>query len=601
MSCGMLKQPDEQDPSHEMKLARGMLASLCCLLPLLIFSFFVKLPDLPIRVWDEARNANTAVEMRLHHNWLVPTYDDRPDMWNTKPPLLIWAQVAAMHLFGIGELAVRLPSAMCALACGLLFWAFCSRHCEKPWSGFFAGAVLATTYPYVFNHAGRTGDYDSPLTLFLTGYSLSAFLYATSGERKWIGVFWLFATLAALTKGVAGMMLFPAVVLFVIIERRFARCLRDPAVYVGGLGFLVAVGGYYLLREHYNPGYWRAVFANEIFGRYVEGLGSARGSFWTYLETILIRDSYWCYFVLPAYLVGILDGSSQIRKVSVFGLIVVVSFWLTISLGQTKLEWYALPLYAFFSLQIGIMLGAGWERLASHVRSRALGRVAAPLIVAVLFYVPFVQVAHYVFKSQEDPWDVELHAQAHFLQQSIREGSDLQNYVFCFRGYNGPANFYVKLLRARGSNVEARDRVRGLAPGMHVVVAQDDVRDELEDVYVVERLGERFGCTSYTVVGVSPEVRNGQLKVLRATYGANCGAPQGNATKAVQRGCDGRSPCNFEVNVGDLGDPVPGCAKEFDVEWQCDDSGDTRAVKVRAEAGFGSVARLKCGPLRTAR
>ena len=170
-----------------MKLTRGALVSLCCLLPLLIFSFFVNLPALPIRVWDEARNANTALEMYLHHNWIVPTYDGLPDMWNSKPPLLIWMQVAAMQLFGIGELAVRLPAAVSALATGLLLWAFCSRQCEKPWSGFLAGAVLASTYAYVFNHAGRTGDYDSPLTLFLTGYSLSAFIYATSGDRKWIG------------------------------------------------------------------------------------------------------------------------------------------------------------------------------------------------------------------------------------------------------------------------------------------------------------------------------------------------------------------------------------------------------------------------------
>jgi 4-amino-4-deoxy-L-arabinose transferase-like glycosyltransferase len=587
--------------SHEIKFTRAALVSLCCLLPLLVFSFFVNLSDLPLRVWDEARNANSAVEMYLHHNWIVPTYDGLPDMWNSKPPLLIWMQVAAMQVFGIGELAVRLPAAVSALATGVLLWAFCSWRCEKPSAGFLAGAVLASTYAYVFNHAGRSGDYDSPLTLFLTAYTLSAFLYATSGNGKWIGAFWLFATLAALTKGVAGMMLFPPVVLFVIIQRRVTHLLRNPAVYVGGLAFIIVVGGYYVLREHYNPGYWRAVFANEIYGRFVEGLGSARGPFLAYVDAIRIRDSYWCYFLLPAFLVGILAGSPQMRTVSVFCVIVVFSFWLTISLSHTKIEWYALPLYPFFALQIGIMLSIGWEQLASHIRSISLRRVAAALMVAVVFYEPFAQVARYVFNIENVPWDVELHAQAHFLQQSIREGADLQNYVFCYRGYNGPANFYVKLLRARGSNVQTREGVTNLAPGMHVVVSQVDTRDEVEALYEVEPLGERFACAAYTVRGVSRDVATGHLKVLRATYGANCGAPPGNATQAVQRECDGRSRCNFVVNVQDLGDPATGCAKEFEVEWQCDDRADKSAFTVHAEAGFGSVALVKCGPLRTTR
>jgi hypothetical protein len=177
----------------------------------------------------------------------------------------------------------------------------------------------------------------------------------------------------------------------------------------------------------------------------------------------------------------------------------------------------------------------------------------------------------------------------------------LQNYVFSFRGYNGPANFYVKVLRARGSNVQARESVTNLAPGMHVAVSQPDKRDEVETLYAVERLGERFGCVAYTVQGVSRDEGRAHLKVLRATYGANCGAPPGNATTAARRECDGRSTCHFVVNVQDLGDPAPGCAKEFEVEWQCDDTGDKGAVTVRAEAGFGSVALVTCGPLRTTR
>ncbi len=47
-------------------------------------------------------------------NFIVTYFEDKPDMWNTKPPLLIWIQVLFMKFVGVNELAVRLPSAIAA-------------------------------------------------------------------------------------------------------------------------------------------------------------------------------------------------------------------------------------------------------------------------------------------------------------------------------------------------------------------------------------------------------------------------------------------------------------------------------------------------------
>lgn len=507
-----------------MEAGGALVASLACLAPMLAFSFFVNLPALPIRVFDEARNANNALEVYLHHNWLVPSYDGLPDMWNTKPPLLIWSQVAAMHVFGVGELAVRLPAAIAAAATGVVLWAICALHYRRPWTGFLAGAVMASLKPYVVNHTGRTGDYDSMLAFFLTSYCLSAFMYATTdGRRRWIALFWTCAALAVLTKGVAGLLLFPAVLLFVVIEGKFVRVLREPATYVGALGFLLAAGGYYVLREQANPGYWRAVVTNEIVGRYVEGLGTARGSFLFYVDAIRGGEAYWIWLLLPAYAAGVLiSRAREIRQLTIFNLIVVTSFWLVISAGRTKMEWYALPLFPFFALQIGILLGTCWELLGPLIQLAALRRLAAVLMFAFLFAVPLASVWREIFNTEEAPINTELEAQAWFLQQSIGEGADLRNYVFCFRGYNGPTNFYVKLLRSQGTNVEVRDRVGPLVPGAHVVVvaSQTDMLGELTRLYSVTRTGERFGCVVDTVVDSAAVARDGTtppMKVVEAT------------------------------------------------------------------------------------
>jgi hypothetical protein len=85
-----------------------------------------------------------------------------------------------------------------------------------------------------------------------------------------------------------------------------------------------------------------------------------------------------------------------------------------------------------------------------------------------------------------------------------------------------------------------------------------------------------------------------EITIVGATYGANCQAAAGNATAAVARACDGHSTCRFQVDVAAIGDPSPGCAKEFDIVWRCPGEEAVRRMTLPAEAGLGSVARLSC-------
>jgi 4-amino-4-deoxy-L-arabinose transferase-like glycosyltransferase len=65
-----------------------------------VFPVFMHLDTLPIRIWDEARQAVNALEMWENGNFLVTHFEGSPDMWSTKPPLLIWLQVALIGLLG---------------------------------------------------------------------------------------------------------------------------------------------------------------------------------------------------------------------------------------------------------------------------------------------------------------------------------------------------------------------------------------------------------------------------------------------------------------------------------------------------------------------
>jgi len=84
------------------------------------------------------------------------------------------------------------------------------------------------------------------------------------------------------------------------------------------------------------------------------------------------------------------------------------------------------------------------------------------------------------------------------------------------------------------------------------------------------------------------------IKVDSATYGANCGAPNGNATAHVAGACNGQPTCDYIVDYTVIGDPSKGCAKEFQVSYHCRFDPAQRTVSVPAEAGFRKVAHLSC-------
>src|SRR5689334_17852103 len=75
---------------------------------------FWRLGEHPIYWWDEARIGLNSLEM-VKHPGLIVRYNGAPELWNTKPPLVVWLNALSMSVFGINEWAIRLPAALAAV------------------------------------------------------------------------------------------------------------------------------------------------------------------------------------------------------------------------------------------------------------------------------------------------------------------------------------------------------------------------------------------------------------------------------------------------------------------------------------------------------
>jgi tetratricopeptide (TPR) repeat protein len=105
-------------------------------------------------------------------------------------------------------------------------------------------------------------------------------------------------------------------------------------------------------------------------------------------------------------------------------------------------------------------------------------------------------------------------------------------------------------------------------------------------------LGSQLQLSCATAPKAEP-VKSG-LDIRTATYGGNCGAPSGNATRDLVNSCSGRVDCEYIVDVERLRDPAPGCGKDFVVEYHCAPNGNSRRADLPAEAGLKTALLLSC-------
>ncbi|WP_244206761.1 hypothetical protein [Caballeronia pedi] len=83
------------------------------------------------------------------------------------------------------------------------------------------------------------------------------------------------------------------------------------------------------------------------------------------------------------------------------------------------------------------------------------------------------------------------------------------------------------------------------------------------------------------------------IMVVTGTYGANCGAASGNATRDLTRQCDGRDTCAYVPTRTRGGDAVRACRKDLRVDWRCTDS-EFHTAMLSPGADANSTLVLSC-------
>ena len=360
-----------------------LLAGFCA------FLFFYGTGQFGLIGADEPRYAQVAREMLERQDWVTPTLGGHP--WLEKPPLYYWQAMLVYRVFGVSDVAARIPSAVDATLLVIAVYLFFRRFRR----GVEVDAALMTASCAGVVGYARAASMDMALATTFTIGMLSWWAWRESEKRIWLVTFYVSLALGMLAKGpVAPVLAGMVVVLFAVTVRELrlvVKTLWPPGI----LLFCVISLPWYLAVQLRNSQFFREFILEHNLARFSSNLYHHPEPFWYYVPVAALALVPWIVFVIAAFSESVrvwwaerksteADLELQFRMFAVCWLVVPVVFF---SISQSKLPGYILPAVPAGALLLADYLLRQFEKDEPVPKWLALVHAlvaSAPIVPAVL-------------------------------------------------------------------------------------------------------------------------------------------------------------------------------------------------------------------------
>jgi 4-amino-4-deoxy-L-arabinose transferase-like glycosyltransferase len=208
--------------------------------------------------WDEINFAEISREMLVSGNYSKVQVEFLP-FWE-KPPLFFWLQALAMHIFGVGEFAARLPNALAGVATLPILFYLGNKFYDRTMGFLWVLAYAGSFTPAVYFKSGII-DPIFNLFIFLSIFQL-ANLSNSEGKKRYRYAFWggIFIGLAVLAKGPVALLIVGLCGLIFWLWSRSWQTFKVLELLLYAVMAMI-VASFWLLPETLKNGFW---FVNEF-------------------------------------------------------------------------------------------------------------------------------------------------------------------------------------------------------------------------------------------------------------------------------------------------------------------------------------------------
>ena len=232
---------------------------------------------------------------------------------------------------------------------------------------------------------------------------------------------------------------------------------------------LVIAGSFYVLREMQTPGFFKAMWANEVGGRYNTVIEQHEESFWYYFDKQWnVRFQPWVLFLLPTLILALVR--TRTRKLAIYLFITSLGYSLIIANAQTKLIWYFIPNYPLLSMVIALGLANIFYFAADKwpTKKRTI-EIGFALIIALIYYEP----ARIVISKVSTPQDFDpAITQAYFLRDIANDHTDYSPLYIHQPIWYPSSQFYALIMERKGMEVEVSWQKKWSEPGDYGFLSQ---------------------------------------------------------------------------------------------------------------------------------
>ena len=367
------------------KFRKNHIIIVTSIIILVIFRFFLT-GFIPLLDKTEARYAEIARLMYETNEWIVLQIDYGIPFW-AKPPLSTWLSAISINLFGVNEIASRLPSFLLCIVILIIL----GKLVKKSGSSFYLPAFILLTTPEFLIHLGVVST-DVTLTFSITLIMLS-FWKAMLNDKKtyWNYLFFFAIGLGLLSKGpIAIILTGPPIFIWCLLDKKrwkqvFTRLPWLFGVLITGITAIP----WYILTEKKTPGFIDYFVVGEHFKRFLDT--SWKGDLYGFAKTLPI-GMIWVFLFIFAFpwiqilFVALWKNRKNIFKDSWVSFLVLWLFWIPVFFTFTKsgLHTYILPSV----IPMALLLIFYWGEFKEKVLLR-LGLVFPTLVILAFLVLLF--------------------------------------------------------------------------------------------------------------------------------------------------------------------------------------------------------------------
>jgi len=357
-------------------------------------AFFQVLGKFPLMEPDEGRYSEIPREMLERGDFVTPMLNYVK--YFEKPPLHYWLNAISMSIFGENEFAARFPGALCGLLTVLLTYHLGNKLFGRR-EGLLASVALGSAAGFLIQ--GRINLTDMTLTFCMTA-AVGFFLLASRPDESRKGLyyylFYVFAALAVLAKGLIGLVLPGGIIFLYLLCCRRWSVLKEMRLLTGIPLFLLVAAPWFVLVIQRNPEFFQFFFIHEHFQRFLTKVHGRYQPFWFFVPILLLTMLPWSFFVPQAILQGWNRRREKDGDIFLYLIIWAGFIFLFFSKSNSKLIPYILPVFAPLALLVGHFFNSMLDGEKLPKRTCILVATVLSLVGCACIIYPHVTAKAYV-------------------------------------------------------------------------------------------------------------------------------------------------------------------------------------------------------------